>query len=80
MPDLQQRPEGWEVLAVTQKADAAFASWVARNVTPHKHPDYAVVTISLKPIGGIPGDASAEQMELVADIAETYSFDEIRAE
>src|SRR5690606_7181028 len=44
----------------------------------HKHPDYAVVTISLKPIGGIPGDASADQMELVADIAKTYSFDEIR--
>ncbi|KAB2681853.1 MULTISPECIES: nitrite/sulfite reductase [Brucella/Ochrobactrum group] len=78
MPNLPQRPEGWEVLAVTQKADAEFASWVARNVTPHKHPDYAVVTISLKPIGGIPGDASAEQMELVADIAATYSFDEIR--
>jgi len=78
MPKLPQRPEGWEILAVTQKADAEFASWVARNVTPHKHPDYAVVTISLKPIGGIPGDASAEQMELVADIAETYSFDEIR--
>ncbi|MBB5700185.1 sulfite reductase (NADPH) hemoprotein beta-component [Ochrobactrum daejeonense] len=78
LPDLPQRPEGWEILAVTQKADPAFASWVARNVTPHKHPDYAVVTISLKPIGGIPGDASAEQMELVADIAETYSFDEIR--
>ncbi|KAB2721954.1 nitrite/sulfite reductase [Brucella intermedia] len=78
MPNLPQRPEGWEILAVTQKADPAFASWVARNVTPHKHPDYAVVTISLKPIGGIPGDASAEQMELVADIAATYSFDEIR--
>ncbi|MFK0683747.1 nitrite/sulfite reductase [Ochrobactrum sp. BD67] len=78
MPNLPQRPEGWEVLAVTQKADPQFASWVARNVTPHKHPDYAVVTISLKPIGGIPGDASAEQMELVADIAATYSFDEIR--
>jgi sulfite reductase (NADPH) hemoprotein beta-component len=78
MPNLPQRPEGWEVLAVTQKADAEFASWVARNVKPHKHPDYAVVTISLKPIGGIPGDASAEQMELVADIAATYSFDEIR--
>ncbi|KAB2657178.1 nitrite/sulfite reductase [Brucella tritici] len=78
MPNLPQRPEGWEILAVTQKADAEFASWVARNVTPHKNPDYAVVTISLKPIGGIPGDASAEQMELVADIAETYSFDEIR--
>jgi len=78
MPDLLERPEGWEVLAVTQKADADFAAWTRRNVTPHKNPDYAVVTISLKPIGGIPGDASAEQMELVADIAETYSFDEIR--
>ncbi|ASV85165.1 nitrite/sulfite reductase [Ochrobactrum quorumnocens] len=78
MPDLPQRPEGWEILAVTQKSDADFAAWTRRNVTPHKNPDYAVVTVSLKPIGGIPGDASAEQMELVADIAETYSFDEIR--
>ncbi|MDT6940021.1 nitrite/sulfite reductase [Brucella pseudogrignonensis] len=78
MPDLPQRPEGWEILAVTQKADADFAAWTQRNVTPHKNPDYAVVTISLKPIGGIPGDASAEQMELVADIAQTYSSDEIR--
>ncbi|ABQ61351.1 hypothetical protein H721_00176 [Brucella ovis IntaBari-2006-46-332] len=78
MPDLPQRSEGWEILAVAQKADAEFASWVARNVTAHKHPDYAVVTISLKPVGGIPGDASAEQMELVADVAQTCSFDEIR--
>ncbi|MFD1198383.1 nitrite/sulfite reductase [Brucella gallinifaecis] len=78
MPDLVQRPEGWEILAVTQKADSDFAAWTRRNVTAHKNPDYAVVTISLKPIGGIPGDASAEQMELVADIAQTYSFDEIR--
>ncbi|UWF66743.1 MULTISPECIES: nitrite/sulfite reductase [unclassified Brucella] len=78
MPDLPQRPEGWEILAVAQKADAEFSSWVARNVTAHKHPDYAVVTISLKPVGGIPGDASAEQMELVADVAQTCSFDEIR--
>ncbi|MCV9906464.1 nitrite/sulfite reductase [Brucella sp. HL-2] len=78
MPDLPQRPEGWEILAVTQKSDADFAAWTRRNITPHKNPDYAVVTVSLKPIGGIPGDASAEQMELVADIAETYSFDEIR--
>lgn len=78
MPDLPQRPEGWEILAVTQKSDADFAAWTKRNVTPHKNPDYAVVTVSLKPIGGIPGDASAEQMELVADIAQTYSFEEIR--
>lgn len=78
MPDLKPRPEGWEILAVTQKSDPAFAAWTRRNVTAHKNPDYAVVTISLKPIGGIPGDASAEQMELVADIAQTYSSDEIR--
>lgn len=78
MPDLPARPEGWAALAAAQKSDPVFAAWVARNVTPHKNPDYAVVTISLKPIGGIPGDASAEQMELVADIAQTYSADEIR--
>ncbi len=44
----------------------------------HKAPGHASVTISLKPIGGVPGDASAEQMEAVADIAETFGFDELR--
>src|SRR3546814_18203673 len=39
---------------------------------------YAIVNISLKPIGGIPGDASAEQIDLMADLAERYSFDELR--
>ena len=46
--------------------------------TPHKAPGYGIVTISLKPIGGIPGDCSAEQMELIADLAERYSHDELR--
>ncbi|MFC0244946.1 nitrite/sulfite reductase [Falsochrobactrum ovis] len=78
LPDLPPRPEGWGILAANQKTDPAFAAWAKRNISAHKHPDYAVVTISLKPIGGIPGDASADQMELVADIAKTYSFDEIR--
>ena len=41
-------------------------------------PGYSIVTISLKPIGGIPGDATAEQMEAVADLAERYGQDEIR--
>ena len=75
---LPQRPEGWEALARAKKADPAFASWTSRNVAPHKHPDYAMVTISLKPIGGIPGDASDRQMDRIADIAERYAFDEIR--
>ena len=60
------------------RADPAFALWVDRNVAAHKAPGYAIVNISLKPLGGIPGDASAEQMELAADLAERYSLGEIR--
>ncbi|MFK3780992.1 nitrite/sulfite reductase [Agrobacterium sp. NPDC089420] len=77
-PALKDRPEGWESLARWKRADEGFARFVEQNVAPHKHPDYGMVTISLKPIGGIPGDATDEQMELVADIAEEYAFDEIR--
>ncbi|MCZ7448402.1 nitrite/sulfite reductase [Agrobacterium rhizogenes] len=77
-PALTDRPEGWESLARWKRADGGFARFVEQNVAPHKHPDYGMVTISLKPIGGIPGDATDEQMELVADIAAEYAFDEIR--
>jgi sulfite reductase (NADPH) hemoprotein beta-component len=77
-PALAARADGWDALARAQKADAAFAAWVRHNVQEHRHPDYAMVTISLKPIGGTPGDASDAQMDLVADLAETYAFDEIR--
>lgn len=77
-PQLKDRPESWESLARWKKADADFARWVDQNIQPHKHPDYGMVTISLKPIGGIPGDASDGQMDVVADIAEEYAFDEIR--
>ena len=77
-PPLVDRAEGWGNLAAWKKADPEFAAWVRQNVEPHKHPDYAMVTISLKPVGGIPGDASSQQMDSVADIAEEYAFDEIR--
>ena len=60
------------------RTDPAFATWLDRNVVPHKRPDNAIVTISLKPVGGIPGDASAEQMEVVADLAERVSHNEVR--
>lgn len=59
-------------------SDPDFALWVKQNVHAHKKPGYAIATISLKPVGGIPGDASAEQIDLVADLAERYSFDEVR--
>ena len=60
------------------RSDPAFALWVDRQVAAHKAPGYAIVNISLKPLTGIPGDASAEQMALVADLAERYSLNEIR--
>jgi sulfite reductase (NADPH) hemoprotein beta-component len=58
--------------------DKAFARWTRINLHPHKQPGYTSITISLKPIGGIPGDASADQMDAVAKLAEQYSFDEVR--
>jgi sulfite reductase (NADPH) hemoprotein beta-component len=77
-PSLPEHAEGHGLLAKNAKENNAFAAWVAQNTVAHKHPDYRGVTISLKPIGGIPGDASADQMDLVADLAETYSQDELR--
>jgi sulfite reductase (NADPH) hemoprotein beta-component len=61
------------------RSDPDFALWADRQVAAHKAPGYAIVNISLKPVGQIPGDITAEQMELVADLAERYSFDELRA-
>jgi sulfite reductase (NADPH) hemoprotein beta-component len=60
------------------RSDPDFAVWLDQQVMAHKQPGYACVTISLKPVGGIPGDASAEQIDLIADLAERYSFDELR--
>jgi sulfite reductase (NADPH) hemoprotein beta-component len=59
-------------------SDPRFAAWVDRNVDAHKQPGYAIATISLKAIGGIPGDVSADQIDLLADLAEQYSFDDLR--
>ena len=59
-------------------SDPDFAIWVKQNVAAHKQPGYAIATISLKPTGGIPGDASADQIDLIADLAAQYSLDELR--
>ena len=63
---------------IVDRSDPDFAVWLDNNVHAHKQPGYALVTISLKPIGGIPGDASADQIRLMADLAEVHSFDELR--
>jgi sulfite reductase (NADPH) hemoprotein beta-component len=55
-----------------------FANWLARNIHPHKMPGYASVILSLKKTGVPPGDATAEQMDFMADLADRYSFGELR--
>ena len=71
---------GFEELneAEIDRSDPEFALWVDRNTHPHKEPGYTSAVISLKPVGGIPGDATAAQMRLMADLATQYSFDECR--
>ncbi len=59
-------------------SDPDFAVWLDQNVKPHKQPGYAIVNISLKPVDGIPGDASSDQIDVMADLAERFSFDELR--
>ncbi|MGZ0019756.1 nitrite/sulfite reductase [Nitrosomonas sp. wSCUT-2] len=61
------------------KADSrSFSHWLAKNVLPHRVPGYAIVVLSLKKPGNAPGDATAEQMDAVADLADRYSFGELR--
>lgn len=61
-----------------QADNAVFRSFVETNVSDHKNPAYGIVSVSLKPVGGTPGDASAEQMRVLADIAKHYGHDELR--
>ena len=77
-PPFDVLPRAAAVLARQIAADPAFAAWVEHNTHPHKQPGYISAVISLKPIGGVPGDASADQMDAVAGLADRYSFDEIR--
>jgi sulfite reductase (NADPH) hemoprotein beta-component len=60
------------------RSDPDFALWLDQQTAAHKRADHAIVTVSLKPIGGIPGDATSAQMDLIADLAERYSHDELR--
>jgi len=59
-------------------ADPRFNAWVKRNVSKHKRDAYGAVTISLKPLGIAPGDATSDQMDAIADLADRFSFGQIR--
>ncbi|MDQ5919044.1 MAG: sulfite reductase hemoprotein beta-component, partial [Pseudomonadota bacterium] len=64
---------------VAQQADSVpFARWVERNVRPHRIPGYASVTLSLKKPGIAPGDITSDQMDIAAELADAYSFGELR--
>jgi len=77
-PRFATLPQHSENFAKAVASDADFARWTRTNLHPHRVPGYASATISLKPIGGIPGDATAAQMDLVADLADRFSFGELR--
>jgi sulfite reductase (NADPH) hemoprotein beta-component len=77
-PPFAQLSDDPPALRRARAADRRFAAWLATSTQPHRQPGYVSVVISLKPIGGIPGDASADQMDAVADLADRFSFGEIR--
>jgi len=77
-PDLPPRPIRNEEVEQRRITDPVFANWLKHNVRPHQVPGYASVVISLKEPGRTPGDASSDQMDFAADLAERYSRNEAR--
>ena len=78
LPDLTPIPGPSENLNHARNLDPQFSHWVEQNTFEHKRDGYVCLTISTKPIGGVPGDVSADQMDEIASIAEKYSCSEIR--
>jgi len=77
-PAFETLPADSQAFSQAQADDADFARFVRANVVAHKQDGYAIVNISLKPIGGVPGDATDAQMDVIADLAERFSHDEVR--
>ena len=77
-PDYEALEDSPPQLAQARAADRRFSQWVDNSVSNHRLPGYSIVTLSLKPEGVTPGDATSEQMDAIADLADRYSFGEIR--
>jgi sulfite reductase (NADPH) hemoprotein beta-component len=77
-PAYEPPSDGDQALAFAAASDPAFARWIGRNVHAHKRAGYTAVTLSLKRAGIPPGDITADEMELVAELAERYGFGEVR--
>ncbi|WP_096085867.1 nitrite/sulfite reductase [Agaribacterium haliotis] len=67
------------VLEAHAQNSKAFARWLEKNVMPHRVDGYRAVSLSLKPVGIPPGDVSDKQLEIIADLADRYSFGEVRS-
>ena len=78
-PDYADLPNNAPEIVDAARQDPAFAEWLQRNVTPHKQTGYAIVNLTLKPLGGVPGDITSDQMDAVAGLADKFSFGQIRA-
>jgi sulfite reductase (NADPH) hemoprotein beta-component len=78
LTNFEHLPPASETFEAARSADRAFGRFVRHNVVAHREPGYAIVNVSLKAIGETPGDCSADQMDLIADLAERYSKDEVR--
>ena len=74
----EEAPAASPKLETARKADPALARFVRNNVQPHKVPGYAIVNISLKAPGDVPGDCTSDQMDAIADLADLYGHGEIR--
>ncbi|AWZ00036.1 sulfite reductase (ferredoxin) [Rhodobiaceae bacterium] len=77
-PAYETLPDESSALNEAMADNKKFADWVKTNVAEHKEDGYAIANISLKPVGGVAGDASDDQMHVMADLAAQYSFDELR--
>ncbi|NLH80737.1 MAG: nitrite/sulfite reductase [Phyllobacteriaceae bacterium] len=77
-PSFAALPATSAIEAAARARDPAFDRWVAANVSAHKAAGYTSVTLSLKPVGGVPGDVTADQMEAIAHLADVYAFGELR--
>ena len=77
-PQLEKLPRWSASFEEAKLGNPAFSRWSRNNLGAHRADGYAIVNISLKPDGGIPGDATSDQMRLMAELAERYSLDELR--
>ena len=78
VPLLEAPDDADAVLTQQRRDDPLFDRWVRSNTHVHRDPGHIIATISLKPAGGIPGDATSAQIGRLADLADAYSFGEIR--